>query len=158
MRYFFLSVVFVITSFIIVWVAFNTNGINTQQTNSDCNKKNTTISKSHQDYLLQYDWHIQSPCSIRKEVVDYYPEHISTLLSGELNLEPYNKKGKEATITTYTLKEEQQNGDKLSAAIYEIDGKLIGGYGVLENWEPGIFSLDEKIRLIELGNIRGNNP
>lgn len=158
MRYFFLTVVFVITSFIIIWVAFNTNGINTQQTSSGCNEKNTSISKSHQDYLLQYDWHIQSLCSIRKEVVDYYPEHISTLQSGELNLEPYNKTGKAATITTYTLKEEQQNGDKLSAAIYEIDGNLIGGYGVLENWEPGIFSLDEKMRLIELGNIRGNNP
>ncbi|MFJ7825817.1 DUF4830 domain-containing protein [Psychrobacillus sp. NPDC096623] len=157
MRYFFLSAFFVMTLSIIVWVAVNTNGMNEQQTNRECNNTNETISKSHQEYLLQYGWHIKSKCSTSKEVVDYYPELIMTLQSGGLNLEPYNQKGKEAKITTYTLKEEQQNGDKLSATIYEIDGKLVGGYGALENWEPGVFSLGEKVQLIEQG-IMSDNP
>ncbi|SDM89727.1 protein of unknown function [Psychrobacillus sp. OK028] len=158
MRIFLVTALLVITLSIIFLVALNTDGMNEQQTYRECNKKNETISKSHQHYLLQFGWHIKSKCNTSKEVVDYYPELISTLQSGGLNLEPYNKKGKEATITTYTLKEEQQNGDKLSATIYEIDGKLIGGYGTLENWDPGIFSLSEKERLIEQGNIMGKNP
>ncbi|WP_407647342.1 DUF4830 domain-containing protein [Gracilibacillus oryzae] len=85
--------------------------------------------------------------------MNYYPERISMIQSGGLDLEAYNKKGKEATITTYRLKEKQQNGDKLSATIYEIDGKIIGGYGGLENWDPGIFRLDDKKRLMKEGKI-----
>ena len=130
--------------------------MNEQLSYGDCNKLNETITKSHQEYLLQYGWHIKSKCRTSTKVVHYYPEFIKTLQSGGLNLEPYNKKGKEAIITTYTLKEKQQNGDKLSAIMYEIDGNLVGGYGALENWEPGIFSLDEKERLIEEGKIINN--
>lgn len=69
------------------------------------------------------------------------------------HLEPYNRKGKEAVITTYTLKEKQLHGYKLFATIYEIDGELVGGYGGLKNGEPGIFSLDDKERLIEQGTL-----
>ena len=150
LRYFFVSAV--ITLSILVWVTLDSNQMNDQPNDGDCNKTNETISKSHQEHLLQYGWHIKSKCSTSKEVVNYHTELIRTLQSGGLNLEPYNKKGKEANITTYTLKEEQQNGDKLSANIYEIDGKLVGGFGALEN-APGVFSLGEKERLMDQGII-----
>ena len=94
-------------------------------------------------------------CNTSSEVVNYYPERIETMQIAGLNLDPYNQRGKEAKITTYTLKEKQKNGDKLSATIYEIDGQLIGGYGGLENWIPGVFSLSDKERLIEEEIISG---
>jgi len=152
MRYFVVTTFFVLTLSILVWLTLDFES-NKHSNDPDCHNTNETISKSHQQYLSKYGWNIKTKRSTCKKVVDYYPEVISTLQSGGLNLEPYNRKGKKAVITTYTLKEKQLNGDKLSATIYEIDGELVGGYGGLENWKPGIFSLDDKERLIEQGTL-----
>ena len=149
MRFYVLAF-FVITLSILVWVTLQ----NEQTSAGECTQANDTISKSHKDYLSQYRWHIKSKCNTSTEIVNYYPEQIETLQIGGLNLEPYNNKGIEATITSYRLIEKQQNGDTLSATIYEIDGNLVGGYGGLENWTPGIFSLDDKERLIDEGIIK----
>lgn len=149
MRYFFVTAFFVITLSILVWATLDSNLMNDQPNDGDCNNTNETISKIHQEYLLQYGWHIKSKKNTCIKVVNYSPERISTLQGYGLKLDPYNNKGKEAKITTYSLKGNQQNGDTLSATIYEIDGILVGGYGGLENWTPGIFSLNEKERLIE---------
>ena len=157
MRYFFVLIFFLLTLSILVWLTLDSNPTNEQLNDGNCNKTNESISKSHQQYLLKYGWDIKAKLSTCKRVVDYYPEFISTLQSGGLNLEPYNQNGKEAVITTYTLKEKQLNGDKLSATIYEIDGTLVGGYGGLENWVPGVFSLDDKERLIKQGVISNNS-
>jgi len=64
-------------------------------------------------------------------------------------LEPY----KEIEITTYMLKEKQTKGKKMYASIYEYNGHIIGGNGQLEEWEPGVFSLKDKERLINEGTI-----
>ena len=141
---------FLITISILVWLTLK----NEQTSVGECTQANDTISKSHEEYLLQYGWHIKSKCNTSTKIVHYYPELIETLKSGGLNLEPYNNKGIEATITSYRLIEKQQNGDTLLAIIYEIDGELAGGYGALENWTPGVFSLDDKERLIDEGIIK----
>jgi len=60
---------------------------------------------------------------------------------------------KEIEITTYILKEKQKTGKKLYASIYEYNGRIIGGNGQLEEWEPGVFSLKDKERLINEGTI-----
>ena len=147
---FYVSAFFVITLSILVWLTLK----NEQTSVGECTQANDTISKSHEEYLLQYGWHIKSKCNTSTEIVNYYPEQIETLQTGGFNLESYNNKGIEATITSYRLIEKQQNGDTLSATIYEIDGNLVGGYGRLENWTPGIFSLDDKERLIDEGIIK----
>lgn len=139
-----------ITISILVWLTLK----NEQTSVGECTQATETISKSHEEYLAQYGWHIKSKCNTSTEIVDYYPERIETLQARGFNLEPYNNKGIEATITSYRLIEKQQNGDKLSATIYEIDGKLVGGFGGLENWTPGGFSLDDKERLIDEGIIK----
>ena len=138
-----------ITISILVWLTLK----NEQTSVGECTQATETISKSHEEYLSQYGWHIKSKCNTSIGIVNYYPERIETLQSGGLNLEPYNNKGIEATITSYRLIEKQQNGDTLSATIYEIDGELVGGYGSLKNWTPGIFSLDDKERLLGKGII-----
>ncbi len=66
-----------------------------------------------------------------------------------LDLKPY----KEVHITTYLLKEKQKTGKKIYADIYQVNEDIIGGYGHLEEWEPGVFSLKEKERLIKEGII-----
>ena len=155
MRYVVVSAFFVITLAVLVWMSRDSNPLNEQLSYGDCSNTTEEISKSHREYLLSYGWHIKSICNSSKEFVHYYPESIESMQIGGLNLEPYNNSGKEATKTTYVLKEKQKNGDRLSVTIYEIDGKLIGGYGILDNWDPGIFSLSEKDRLIEEGIISG---
>ena len=158
MRAFLLTALLLVTTMsIIVWIAMNTNGTNEPHATIDCDKNNDSISKSHQEYLLQHGWHIKSSCGAIKQVIEYYPERIQSLQSAGLNLEPYNHKGIEANIITYLLKEKQQTGDKLTATIVEIDGELVGGYGGLENWIPGIFNLSEKNRLVEEGIIESNS-
>ena len=140
---------FTITISILVWLTLK----NEQTSVGECTQATETISKSHEEYLLQYGWHIKSKCNTSIEIINYYPEQIETLQSGGFNLEPYNNKGIEATITSYRLIEKQQNGDMLSATIYELDGEIVGGFGGLENWTPGIFSLDDKERLLDEGII-----
>ena len=146
---FYVFAFFAITISILVWLTLK----NEQTSVGECTQATETISKSHEEYLLQYGWHIKSRCNTSTEIVNYYPERIETLQSGGLNLEPFNNKGIEATITSYRLIEKQQSGDTLSATIVEIDGELVGGYGGLENWTPGIFSLDDKERLLDEGII-----
>ena len=40
-------------------------------------------------------------------------------------------------------------GERLQAVVFEAEGEIIGSYGVLPNWDPGIFNLDDKERLIK---------
>ncbi|TQR10219.1 hypothetical protein FG382_17790 [Psychrobacillus lasiicapitis] len=56
--------------------------------------------------------------------------------------------GEEVTHHSYDLREENAEGKSLKAVVFEVEGEVIGGYGVLPNWDPGIFNLDDKERLI----------
>ncbi|WLR51872.1 DUF4830 domain-containing protein [Bacillus tianshenii] len=103
--------------------------------------------EEHQAYLSTYGWEIAEQKSSETKKINLYPEAIDMIKRAGLDLEPY--KGKEATITTYRLKEKQATGDEMYAVLYEINDKLIGGYGSLENWAPGLFALDDKERLID---------
>ncbi|WP_345240481.1 DUF4830 domain-containing protein [Pontibacillus salipaludis] len=154
MRYFIVPAFLFITLSILIWINLESNPTNEESSYGECNKESETISQHHQDYLLQYGWHIQSKCTSRTKMIHYYPERIEMLQNAGLDLEAYNKEEQVATITTYTLEEKQPNGDQLSATLYEINEELVGGYGVLENWDPGIFSLEDKDRLIEQEKIR----
>lgn len=49
---------------------------------------------------------------------------------------------------SYELKEKDIEGKHLKAVVYEAEEEIIGGYGVLPSWTPGIFNLDDKERLI----------
>jgi hypothetical protein len=42
----------------------------------------------------------------------------------------------------------------MQVAVYEIDGEIIGGFGILGNWDPGLFSIRDKERLVRDGIIR----
>ncbi|WP_404356538.1 DUF4830 domain-containing protein [Cytobacillus firmus] len=107
------------------------------------------IAKKHEEYLSSSGWHVESKTSDEIKTINYYPESLESLKIAGLDLEPYQ--GKEVKIITYLLKEGQTNGDKMSASIYEMDNEIIGGHGILENWSPGLFSLEDRKRLIEEG-------
>ncbi|WP_187442688.1 DUF4830 domain-containing protein [Rossellomorea vietnamensis] len=156
MKYIFASALLVVILPLLIWQSLNSSGVDKQLSDGECNKISKTISDSHKEYLLQYGWHIKSTCCTSIAEINYYPERMSMLQSAGINLETYNKRGKEAVITTNTLVGKQPNGDSLSATIYEIDGELVGGYGVFENKVPGIFSVDERERLIEHGEMQSD--
>lgn len=105
------------------------------------------ISEDHMEFLSTYGWTIESLNSEQIETVKYNPELLRSLKNVGVDLEPY--KGNEMKITVYTLKEKQENGDIMNAVIFEVDGKVIGGHGSLDNWYPGYFSLEEKERLLK---------
>ncbi|WP_375143336.1 hypothetical protein [Domibacillus sp. A3M-37] len=56
---------------------------------------------------------------------------VQELQSAFINTTPY--KGKEAEVTTYLLKEKQLHGDRAFSALYKVEGKVVGGIGLLEN-------------------------
>lgn len=105
------------------------------------------ISEAHQQFLQTYDWHIKDMESEENQTLNFSPEWQESLKAAGVNLGPYE--GEEAKVTFYTLQEKQTNGDQLTAVILEADGKIIGGYGILENWSPGLFSLNSKKQLVE---------
>ncbi|WP_199616392.1 DUF4830 domain-containing protein [Paenibacillus alkalitolerans] len=115
-----------------------------------CGKGTTEeISEKHIQYFDSFGWHVKDKISEKLEVMNYLPELIQTLRIAGLDLEPY--KNKELVITTYVLKEKQKTGKKMYVSIYEIEGKIIGGHGGLEDWSPGAFALTDKQRLINDG-------
>ena len=58
------------------------------------------------------------------------------------------KVGEEVTQHSYELKEEDVEGKHLKAVVFEAEGEIIGDYGVNPSWDPGIFNLNDKERLI----------
>ncbi|MBB6452390.1 hypothetical protein HNQ94_000835 [Salirhabdus euzebyi] len=110
------------------------------------------IPEVHNDYLLQHNWHIKKFQKAETKVLDHFPEYYESLRIADLDLKEYE--GKEVTITSYLLKEKQINGEKMTAHIYEYDGDIIGGHGVLANWSPGLFSLTDKQRLMDEGIMK----
>ncbi|MFF2089295.1 hypothetical protein [Paenibacillus sp. NPDC058174] len=100
---------------------------------------------NHVEYLQSLGWHIEEKFNERKqETKNFLPA-----VNAGIDLKPY----KEIDITTYLLKEKQKKGKKIYASIYEYNGRIIGGNGQLEEWEPGVFPLNDKERLIDEGTI-----
>ena len=118
--------------------------------NSDTTS-NATVEEAHKNYISSFGWSIDSKLSEVSETIQYRPELIGNLKAAGIDLGPFQ--GKEATITTYLLEEKQKTDDHLRVTIFEVDGRIIGGYGSLENWEPGLFSLEGKERLVRDGII-----
>lgn len=111
-----------------------------------------SINESHTHYLTQYDW----------EPKKLLESSTSTLNEPEEMLENYRASGltfydsyagEQAMNYVYALKEKDRDGNNLKVVLVEVDGEIIGGYGVLPNWTPGVFALTEKIRLVEEGKI-----
>lgn len=120
-----------------------------------CDSNNTpkkVLNEAHSHYLSSFGWEIDSKLSERFETIRYSPELIDNLKTAGIDFSPHQ--GKRAVITTYLLKEQQTTGDKLRITVVEVNDKIIGGYGSLENWEPGLFSLNDKDRLVSEGIIR----
>ncbi|MBW3110316.1 DUF4830 domain-containing protein [Bacillus sp. MCCB 382] len=120
-----------------------------------CNPINTSkedVDEEQIDYISSFDWMVDSKIGEESVTLHHGPEHIEKLKAAGIDFSPYQ--GKDATITTYQLKEKQTTGDDLELVIYEVDDKIIGGYGVLEGWDPGLFSLNDKERLVKDDIIR----
>lgn len=117
-----------------------------------CGGADKDIKESHQTYLSSFGWTIDSKGEETTEILRHAPEQIDNLKATGMDFSPYQEK--EAFITTYLLKDEQKHGDDMWVKVYEIDGQIIGGYGILEGWDPGLFSIDDKERLVEDGIVR----
>lgn len=113
---------------------------------SGCTSKD--INKQHQQYLSSKGWEIKNLDEVEQTILDIPTEILDNYeSSGVTFLREYN--GKEVTIYSYSLKEKDAEGERLKAYIYEVEDEIIGGYGVLSSWSPGVFSLDDQSRLLE---------
>ncbi|RED55141.1 DUF4830 domain-containing protein [Cohnella lupini] len=100
--------------------------------------------EKHIEYLESFGWHIKDKKSKETELINNWRNYVSARDAG-IDLEPYNNK--EMDIITYVLKEKQKTGKEIHASIYEINGDVIGGYGRLDDFLPGVFSLMDKEKL-----------
>lgn len=106
------------------------------------------IDTQQQQYLSSKGWEIKSLDEVEQTTLDTPDEVLENYeASGVTFLREYN--GKEVTIHTYSLKEKDAEGASLKAYVYEAEDVIIGGYGILPSWTPGMFHLDDKARLIE---------
>jgi hypothetical protein len=106
--------------------------------------------EKHIEYLESFGWHIKDKKSKETETINNWRNYVSARDAG-IDLEPYNNK--EMDIITYVLKEKQKTGKEILASIYEVNGNVIGGYGILDEMLPGVFSLKDKEGLIIEGSI-----
>ncbi|MCM3357174.1 DUF4830 domain-containing protein [Psychrobacillus sp. MER TA 171] len=107
-----------------------------------------TVNERHEIYLSEKGWEIKKSLEVETYILDIPDEILNNYeASGITFLRDY--KDEEVIQHTYLLKEKDDNGERLQAVIFEVDKEIIGGYGVLRTWEPGIFNLDDQERLIK---------
>ena len=105
-----------------------------------------SLNEQHEVYLSNKGWEIKESIEIETYIVDIPDEILSNYeASGITFLGKYL--GQEVTQHFYELEEEDVKGKPLKAVVFEAEGELIGDYGVLPSWDPGIFNLDDKERL-----------
>ena len=112
---------------------------------SACGKE--SLNEQHEEYFSNKGWKVKDLIEVETYRLDIPDEIlINYEASGITFLSDYI--GKEVTQHSYELKEEDIEGKRLKAEVFETEGKIIGSYGVLPSWDPGVFNLDDKERLI----------
>ena len=95
------------------------------------------------EYLESLGWHVEGKVS--KAALE--TKNTAPSIASLVDLKPYADK--EIYITTYLLREKHKTGKKLYACIYQVNENIIGGFGRIDTWEPGVFSLKDKERLAD---------
>ena len=107
-----------------------------------------SLNEQHEVYLINKGWEVRDLIEVETYRLDIPDEMLSNYeASGITFLSEYI--GEEVTQHFYELKEKDIEGERLKAVLFEVEGEIIGGYGVLPSWVPGTFNLDDKERLIE---------
>lgn len=110
-------------------------------------------NEQHKVYLSNKGWEIKESTEVETYILDIPDEMLRNYeASGITFLSEYL--GEEVTEYSYELKEKDIEGKHLKAFLLELDGKIIGSYGVLPSWDPGLFTLDDKERLINEQKIK----
>ncbi|WP_062106828.1 DUF4830 domain-containing protein [Bacillus niameyensis] len=105
------------------------------------------IDKQHDQYLSNKGWDIQRLVEVETYILDIPDEILRNYeASGITFIEEYV--GKEVVEYSYKLKQKDIEGERLKAILIVVEEEIVGGYGILPSWTPGIFSLDDKNRLI----------
>ncbi|ACT03187.1 DUF4830 domain-containing protein [Paenibacillus sp. JDR-2] len=113
-----------------------------------CSKETTEQNNVNSiEYIESFGWHVEEKISNTKLETKSSDPSIAAVV----DLKPYVNE--EVYITTYLLKEKQKTGKKIYANIYQANENIIGGFGNLDGWLPGVFSLKDKERLINEGTI-----
>ena len=104
------------------------------------------LNEQHEVYLSNKGWEIKESIEVETYIVDIPDEILRNYeASGITFLSEYS--GEEVTQHFYELNEVDVEGNRLKAVVFEAKGEIIGSYGVLPSWEPGVFNLDDKERL-----------
>ncbi|MFJ5772203.1 DUF4830 domain-containing protein [Psychrobacillus sp. NPDC093180] len=112
---------------------------------SACSHEN--LHEQHEIYLSNKGWEIKDLLEVETYILDIPDEMLRNYKASDITFLSEHL-GEEVTQHSYDLREEDAEGKRLKAVVFEVEGEVIGGYGVLPNWDPGIFNLDEKERLI----------
>lgn len=108
----------------------------------------------HMQYLSDKGWDIRQALENETRTSELAEEMLSNYdASGITFLRDYN--GETVTEYVYELTDKDAEGEYLKAVIFEVDGEIVGGYGLLPSWTPGVFHLDTKERLLEEQKIEG---
>ena len=104
------------------------------------------LNEQHELYLTNKGWEMKELLEVDTYQLDIPDEMLSNYeASGITFLKEYI--GIEVTEYFYELREKDVKGKPLEAVLFEVEGDIIGGYGILPSWDPGKFSLDDKERL-----------
>ena len=106
-----------------------------------------TLNERHKEYLSNKGWEIKESNEIETYTLDIPDEMLRNYEASEITFLSEHL-GETVTQYSYELKEKDIEGERLKAVILEVDGEIIGGHGVLPSWDPGLFNLDDKERLI----------
>ena len=118
---------------------------------SACGQEN--FNEQHGEYLSNKGWEIKDSIEVETFVLDI-PNEMLTNFEGSGITFMREYLGEEITQHSYELKEKDIDGKRLKAVVFEVEEEVIGGYGVLPNWDPGTFNLDDKELLINEQKIK----
>lgn len=116
-----------------------------------CNQE--PVKEQHEQFLNDKGWEIKELSQVETYVLDL-PEELLNNFEASRIIFFNDYLGQEVTEYIYELKEKDAEGERLKAIVLEADGEIIGGYGVLPSWTPGLFNLNEKERLMKENMIK----
>lgn len=111
------------------------------------------VDVEHREYLEANEWNAKKLLESGEHLFNEPEELLENYRVNDLIFfDDYA--GKEGMKFVYVLKQRDEEGEPVKAVLFTVDGKLIGGYGILPSWTPGVFSLEDKPRLLEEGKVK----
>lgn len=106
------------------------------------------INEAHQRLLTEYGWTVKQLKEEEQFILETPEELLANFEASGVDF-LRNYQGQQVTQFHYELKEKDIDKKNIQVFVVEKKGEVIGGYIILQSWDPGVFKLSNKDKLVD---------